>query len=122
MPTWLAILQKLLILVLGALSARNSQIVPINDWQVLVPAAGAGLSLGIGSIWSFFNSAIRTDTSLALVAKLLPYREKMLPQEVRDAVLNALRWRFAKNAEAVAHVDALILADMQMTDDRPEPK
>lgn len=115
MPAWLSILQKLLLLVLSALAARNSQIVPINDWQVLLPAAGAGVSFGIGSIWNLFNSAMRTDASLALVAKLVPYREKMLPQEVRDAVFNAMRWRFSANPDAVAHVDALILLDMQMS-------
>lgn len=122
MPAWLSILQKVLILFLSALTARNSTIVPVNDWQVLLPAAGAGLSLSLGGVWSLVNRTLRTDNGLALVAKLLPYREKMLPQEVRDAVLNALRWRFQGNAAAIAHVDALILADMQMNDAPPEAK
>ena len=120
MPTWLSVLQKLLILILGALTARNSTIVPVNDWQVLLPAAGAGLSLSLGNVWSLVNSTLRSDNGLSLVAKLLPYREKMLPQEVRDAVFNALRWRFTASEEGRKHVDALILLDMQM-DDAPTP-
>jgi len=120
MPQWLQNLMHILTAILSALAARNGQVVGFGDWQTLLPAVGAGASFSIGPIVSLVNNVFRSPNGLKLVAQLLPYREKVLPQEVRDALFNALRWRFAAKPEAVALVDQLIQLDVQM--EEPEPK
>ena len=96
----------------------------LTDWQFLVPAISSALSLGTANgVFGIIKAFLSKDGQAAilkLVSRLIPYRETLMPQEVRDAVFNAMRYRFAGNAEAIAHVDALILLDMQMADDKPK--
>lgn len=114
MPPWLQAVLHVVTAVLAAVSARNGQIVGVSDWQSWLPALGAGATLSAAPIWSFINNVIRSPNGLKLVAQLLPYREKMLPQEVRDAVFNAMRWRFNASPEAVTMIDSLIVIDMNL--------
>lgn len=124
MPTRIKTLFNMLAVGLAAWATRNSTVVPLSDWQFLLPAIGSALSIGSANgLWGVVRAFLSRDGQAAilkLVSKLLPYRETMMPQEVRDAVLNALRYRFAGNAVAIAHVDALILLDLQMSDPTPE--
>jgi len=120
MPQWLQNIMHIVTLILAALAGRNGQVVGFTDWQSWLPAIGATASFSAAPIVSLINNVFRSPNGLKLVAQLLPYREKMLPQEVRDAVFNALRWRFAANESAVEAVDKLILIDMQL--DQPETK
>jgi hypothetical protein len=120
MPQWLQNLMHILTAILSAWAARNGQVAGFADWQTLLPAAGAGASFSIGPIVSLVNNVFRSPNGLRLVAQLLPYREKTLPLEVRDAIFNAMRWRFVANPEAVKLVDQLIQFDLQM--DEPGAK
>lgn len=124
MSTRLKLLFNGIAVVLAWLSSRNSGLVPLTDWQFLAPAIASALSLGTANgLWGVVKAFLSHDGQAAilkLVSRLIPYRETMMPQEVRDATFNALRYRFAGNAPAIAHVDALILLDMQMSDPKPE--
>lgn len=120
MPNWLQNIMHIVTAILAAWASRNGQVAGFADWQTLLPAAGAGISFSIGPVVSLINNVFRSPNGLKLVAQLLPYRQGIMPQEVRDAVFNALRWRFAANAGAVALVDQLIQFDMQV--DEPGAK
>lgn len=123
MPTRIKALMNLVATGLAALASVNAK-GGISDWYFLAPAIGSAVSLGaangLGGVLRAFFSQDTQAAILKLVSKLLPYRESIMPQEIRDAVFNGLRYRFAGNQAAIEHVDALILLDMQMSDPKPE--
>ncbi len=118
MPTWLSVLQKVLMIVLGALTARNSTIVPVNDWQVLLPAAGTAASMGLGPLWSFvkgkFLSKDGLPDTLKLVASVLTALKVSIPQELTDTLLNGLALRFANDQKGLDLVKQLINRDFEL--------
>ncbi len=118
MPTWLSVLQKLLMIALGGLTARNSTIVPLNDWQVLVPAGATALSAGLGPFWTFLKGRFLDRDSLPdtlkLVASLLAKAGVKIPQELTDTMLNVLAVRFAQDAKGLDLVKQLINRDFEL--------
>lgn len=126
MPTWLSVLQKVLMVVLGALTARNSTIVPLNDWQVTLPAAGTALSMGLGPFWSFIKGRFLDRDSLPdtlkLVASLLAKAGVRIPQELTDTMLNVLAVRFADDTKGLDLVKQLINRDFELVHtEKPPP-
>lgn len=118
MPTWLSVLQKVLMITLGALTARNSTLVSANDWQVIIPAAGTALSMGLGPFWSFVKGRFLDRDSLPdtlkLVASLLARAGVKIPQELTDTLLNVLAVRFADDAKGLDLVKQLINRDFEL--------
>ena len=120
MSSRLATLFNSIAVALAGLATRNATLVALTDWQFLIPAIGSALSLGTANgLWGIIKAFLSKDGQTAilkLVERLIPYRSALMPQEIRDALFNALRYRFDGHPDAIAHVDALILLDMQLTD------
>jgi hypothetical protein len=114
---WWALVRQIVAALLALWAGRNGQVVesPLTDWQVLLPAAGAVGAVSWNGLLSWFAGNVGTKNALKLVSLILPYREKMAPQEVVDAVFALLDWRFRGNAEAVKLVDQLVQYDMEMS-------